>query len=188
MKPNKFKRNIPVYLFGIGLALTGATALVASPVIGVLVGDRVAFDRAPRLVRSAASSSSPNSGADYQFTITLPIDAGEPLQAIQITPHNHVEEISLNHSDSAAFEGDSLAGGPDLPLSSIGGPTEVPGEALFVFNPPVLPGNTITVELEAEHNPAQGGVYEYGVTAYPAGPNGIGMFLGYGRLHLLDNN
>ncbi|MGB3613056.1 MAG: DUF2808 domain-containing protein [Elainellaceae cyanobacterium] len=188
MKYYKSKRNILSYLLGFGLTLTGVIGLVASSADGVLVGDRVAFDRAPRLVRSAATSSSPNSGADYQFTITVPYDAGEPMQAIQVTPHDHVEKISLNHDDSAAFEGDSLAGGPALPLSSIGGPTAVPGEVLFVFNPPVLPGHTITVELEAEHNPAQGGIYEYGVTAYPAGPNGIGMFLGYGRLHLFDND
>ncbi|MGF1513520.1 MAG: DUF2808 domain-containing protein [Elainellaceae cyanobacterium] len=183
------KPRISAHLLSLGLAATGiAGLLAASSVTGVQVGDRVAFDRAPRLIRSATSSSSPNTSAHYQFTIEVPADAGEPLQAVQVTPHNHVEDIVLDHDDSEAFEGDSFAGGPDLPLSSIGGPTTVEGEALFVFDPPVMPGRTVTIELDAENNPAQGGVYQYGITAYPTGPNGIGMFLGYGRLHLFDNN
>jgi hypothetical protein len=181
-------RQFPLRLLGIGFAFASLTGtLIASRAVGTQIGDRVVFDQAPRLIRSAASARSPNSAAQYQFTIEVPANAGEPLEAIRVTPHDHVEDIALDHSDSMAFAGDSFAGGPELPLSDIGGPTDVPGGALFVFDPPVLPGNTVTVEIEAQKNPTQGGIYQYGVTAYPAGENGVGLFLGYGRLHLHDN-
>jgi hypothetical protein len=35
-----------------------------------------------------------------------------------------------------------------------------------------------------KHNPIGGGVYLFGVTAYPMGDHSSGMFLGYGRFHL----
>ena len=70
-----------------------------------------------------------------------------------------------------------------MPLASIGGEQpNKPGEATIAFDPPVSPGTTVTVALRAKRNPS-GGVYLFGVTAFPAGERSWGQFLGYGRLH-----
>ncbi|MDZ4877634.1 MAG: hypothetical protein CLLPBCKN_007069 [Chroococcidiopsis cubana SAG 39.79] len=70
-----------------------------------------------------------------------------------------------------------------MPLASIGGEQpNKPGEAMIAFDPPVSPGTTVTVALRAESNP-DGGIYLFGVTAFPAREKSSGQFLGYGRLH-----
>ena len=56
----------------------------------------------------------------------------------------------------------------------------------LTFDPPVAPGNTVTIALEPERNPRRSGVYLFGVTAYPSGEKTYGQFLGYGRLHFYD--
>jgi Protein of unknown function (DUF2808) len=33
-----------------------------------------------------------------------------------------------------------------------------------------------------------GGVYEFGVTAYPTNQDGLGQFLGYGRINFYGSN
>ena len=46
----------------------------------------------------------------------------------------------------------------------------------------------ITVAIESQRNPSWSGVYEFGVTAYPTGENGLGQFLGYGRINFYGNS
>ncbi|MGB3138815.1 MAG: DUF2808 domain-containing protein [Nodosilinea sp.] len=46
---------------------------------------------------------------------------------------------------------------------------------------------TVTVTLQTPRNP-WGGVYLFGVTGYPAGDSGVGQPLGYGRIHIYDND
>jgi hypothetical protein len=91
-------------------------------------------------------------------------------------------------NQSSAFIGNSFAGGPAVSLASIGG--EQPSdsnEVTLVFDPPISPGKTVTVALKAARNPLPGGIYLFGVTAFPPGENSSGLFLGYGRLHLDSN-
>ncbi|OUL28484.1 hypothetical protein BV378_07335 [Nostoc sp. RF31YmG] len=159
--------------------------LLVSPALAIrLSNGQIAFNNPPRLIRSATSSSSSNIRGTYQFTISVPQDAGEPLEAVSIVQRPNVETIAFDVSQHRAFKGNSFAGGPALHLASIGG-TEVSqsNKQMVVFDPPVAPGSTVTVEIVTKENPQLGGVYLFGVTAYPAGENGIGQFLGYGRLH-----
>jgi hypothetical protein len=57
-----------------------------------------------------------------------------------------------------------------------------------VFDQPVMPGNTVTVMIPTSANPSFGGVYEFGVTAYPEGDNPLGQFLGLRRINLYGNS
>ncbi len=57
----------------------------------------------------------------------------------------------------------------------------------IAFDPPIAPGQTVTVSLQADRNPLQGGVYLFGVTAFPMGESNSGLFLGYGRVNIFDN-
>ena len=157
--------------------------LLVSPAMAIRLNNgTVAFNNPPRLIRSATSFGSPNTPSVYQFTISVPENAGEPLQAVTIMQQPNVQTITLDLNQNRAFKGDSFAGGPALHLASIGGSQpQTAHQVMVVFDPPVNPGSTVTVELRSLGNPTLG-VYLFGVTAYPAGENGIGQFLGYGRL------
>jgi hypothetical protein len=74
-----------------------------------------------------------------------------------------------------------------LTLASIGGDDLVPGEAVVQFDPPVAPGTTVRVSIPAIANPQSGGTYLFGVTAFPAGENSSGQFLGYSQIRFYQN-
>ena len=178
-------RLIASRLIAIALGSVVPGALVAmSASAGQLRGQSY-FDHAPRLIRTAASFAAADVPSSYEFTIRVPEDAGAPLQAIKVSQEKNTETLSLNIGQSYAFLGDSFGGGRAVPLASIGGEM-TPGEATFVFNPPIAPGQTVTIALEVDRNPRAGGVYQYGVTAYPIGTNSSSLFLGVGRFNIYD--
>jgi hypothetical protein len=142
------------------------------------------FSHPPRLVRVNASQKEAYAPSTYEFTLTLPSDAGQPLKAVRIAQERNLETVKFDISRSKAFVGERFAAGPEIPLASMGGAQPAPGEATIVFDQPVQPGSTVTVAFEAEANPGLGGVYEFGVTAFPDGENGLGQSLGLGRLNL----
>ncbi|MGB7441500.1 MAG: DUF2808 domain-containing protein [Coleofasciculaceae cyanobacterium] len=163
--------------------LSGSLFAAVSPAIELANG-RTAFESAPRLVRSASSFSSRNMPtATYHFTLQVPENAGEPLKAVKIEGRNNSEVIEFETSKSRAFIGDSLAGGQALSVSSVGGASEF-GEVTVVFDQPVSPGSTVTVAIKPKRNPFNSGVYLFGVTAFPEGENGQGLYLGSGRIHI----
>ncbi|HBB33327.1 MAG TPA: hypothetical protein DDZ80_14620 [Cyanobacteria bacterium UBA8803] len=167
------------------LGLLVPTSLSILPARAVEIGEgQTFFNRSPRLIRVAASNTSPTVPATYQFTIQVPEDAGEPLQAVKITQKENLEQISFDESQSRAFIGDSWASGSSIPLANIGG--NAPADAndiTVVFDQPVAPGNTVTVTLNTNSNPLLGGVYQFGVTAFSRGENSPGLYLGSGRIH-----
>jgi hypothetical protein len=142
------------------------------------------FNRAPSLIETSTSTKIPGVPATYKFTISVPEDAGEPLQAVTITPRENVESLRFDENESRAF-----AGGSALHLASIGGDQPSNSkEVTVVFDPPVSPGSTVTVSLKAKNNPEFGGVYLFGITAFSAGENSPGLFLGNGTLHFYANS
>jgi hypothetical protein len=81
-----------------------------------------------------------------------------------------------------------------LPRINCVGATIIGGEkpananqVTIAFDPPIAPGQTVTVSLQAHRNPQQGGVYLFGVTAFPMGERNSGLFLGCGRVNIFDN-
>jgi len=159
--------------------------LASLPTKAVELGDgRTFFDRTPRLIRTAASIPSPGTPSTYQFTIVVPPDAGEPMKAVTITQKPNLEQIRFERSKSRAFKGDSFDGGVLIPLSQTSGsePSSA-SEVTVVFDKPIEPGTTVTVAIRARQNPRLGGVYLFGVTAFPTGENSPGLYLGSGRLH-----
>jgi hypothetical protein len=141
------------------------------------------FNHPPQLIRAAASQIGEDSPSTYEFTLTVPPDAGQPLQAVTIAQVENLETVKFDVSTSKAFIGERLTASSEIRLASIGGsqPTK-PGEVSIVFDQPVQPGNKVTVALSVQQNPRFGGVYLFGVTAHPAGANSLGQFLGFGRI------
>jgi hypothetical protein len=172
----KFVGSLSAGTLAFGLLLPANIA--PSPAEAIeLGGGRTFFDSAPRLIRTATTNSSANAPGTYHFTIAHPEDAGVPLKAVTISRPRGLEQLEFDVSDSRAFQGDSFAGGPSIPLASIGG-AEDADEVMIVFDEPVQPGSVVTVALSAEANPSFGGVYSFGVTVFPVGENSPGLYLG----------
>lgn len=180
------------------LRQTQLFALSAATSIGIITGaaqavqlsdGSVAFVQPPRLLGAIATHKTARfPGSIYAFTLNLLPDAGEPLQSIQIAPDRAPDYVKFRLSDTEAFEGNSLdRPGTRLPIRSV---TQDPKTRVVTvtFEPPVTPGKTITLALRTRYNPDIGGVYLYGVTAFPAGEKSRGQFLGYGRIQIYDSH
>lgn len=162
-------------------------SFVAIPAIAIPEG-QTTFIHSPRLIRAATSHNGAGASSTYQFTLSVPKDAGAPIKAVKVMQRSGSENIIFDVSESRAFNGDSFAGGTEVPIASIGGenPSQS-GEVVVEFDRPVLPGSTVTVAIKAKRNPTLDGVYSFGVTAYPPGENSQGLFLGDRDLHFDEN-
>ncbi|MDJ0572140.1 MAG: DUF2808 domain-containing protein [Pleurocapsa sp. MO_192.B19] len=171
-------------LIAIATIVAGVNVIALNPTEAVELGNgQRAFVRGPRLISSAATFSNRNSSAaTYKFTIEVPKNAGEALKAVQITQKKNTDTVVFKNNKSRAFEGKNIAG-VSIPLASIGGESQ-PGETTVVFDTPVEPGNTVTIAVKPKRNPSTGGVYLFGITAYPTGENSPGLYLGSGRIHI----
>jgi hypothetical protein len=150
---------------------------------------RTFFSHPPTLIRAASSQIGVSIPSTYEFTLTVPQDARQPLKAVTITQAGNAETINFDANNSKAFTGRKLTVNSEIRLASVGGAQPAnSGEATIVFDQPVQPGNTVTIALAAQRNPNWGGIYLFGVTAYPDGENGLGQFLGYGRIHFYSNS
>lgn len=175
--------------FSLAIALTfGGIVLYSSamPSPAVQLRDgKVYFEHPPSLVSAATTERrTSDSSAYYYFTLTIPADAGEPLRQVEIAQRDGSTQgrlVQFNAEDSRAFMGTRRDRGDEISL----GENQFNRDAQtlsIVFEPPVPPGTTVTLELQPKRNPRQDGIYLFGVTAYPPGSDPYGQFLGYGRL------
>lgn len=164
------------------LTILVPTIMLVRPSTAIQFPDgRIAFDSPPRLIKAESNYPQPNMPSTYYFTLDIPANAGEPLKAVKIVQRENLETIDYKDNATRVFQGNRQERGTQVPLVSIGGPTK-PGMITVVFDSPVEPGETVTVALKAKRNPTYGGIYQFGVTAYPAGEKSIGQFLGYTRV------
>ena len=119
----------------------------------------------------------------YYFTVMVPPDAGEPLQRLTIT-QTGFDQIKYNVARTWAYANEQRQN--RLPLSDV--TVDRQGALTVNFASGVTPGTTVTVGLRSRRNPSTGGVYLFGVTAFPAGEKAYGQFLGYGRITFFDSN
>lgn len=151
----------------------------------------VYFAQPPRLVSAVTTYNDVYVwGATYYFTVSLPDNAGEPLQKLTINQREGVDYVRFRLKDSFAFEGNRSAKGQKLGLKDATSDASRQAASRLrktqtlslTFDPPVSPGKTITIGLKPVQNPTVAGVYLFGVTAFPAGEKSHGQFLGFGRL------
>ena len=148
-----------------------------------------AFEYPPRVI--AASVSNPHSRqrrSTYFFTVAHAENAGEPLHKLVIEPRDGIRyQWPFRIEDSRAFVGTRTNRGAELAFSSIAQDADTQVITLE-FDPPVPPGTTFTIRLRPQRTPRRGGVYLYGVTAFPAGEQGRPQFAGFGRLNFFDTD
>lgn len=123
----------------------------------------------------------------YYFTLNLPEDAGEPLGQVVINQKDGGTTARLVRFDTdatRAFLGTPGDRGEALPVQTT---FDRDNQTVTVtFEQPVTPGTSVTIGLRPNRNPRLGGVYLFGVTAYPSGDSASGQFIGYGRLQFYE--
>ncbi|WP_066382757.1 DUF2808 domain-containing protein [Anabaena sp. CA = ATCC 33047] len=147
----------------------------------------VYFAQPPRLVAATTTYNEVYAwGAKYYFTISVPENAGEPLQKITINQREGVDHIHFDLKNSFAFVGTRANKGEKIKLKDVTSDRNTRTISIN-FEPPISPGKTITIGLKPWRNPAVAGVYLFGVTAVPLGEKTHNQFLGFGRLHFYQN-
>ncbi|GET40769.1 DUF2808 domain-containing protein [Microseira wollei] len=175
-------------LLGATLAVSAAIwGVVGQPALAVTLSDgTVNFVGVPRLEGASTTFNQTYAwGATYYFTISVPEDAGEPLQRIAIAQHEGSDEIEFDLEESRAYEGTRRNPGSEIALLAAT-PNKDNQTLDLTFSPPVHPGKKVTIALRPVQNPRYGGVYLFGVTAFPPGEKARGQFLGFGRLHFYE--
>ncbi len=173
-------------LIVIATAVVGGNLLIIEsiPALEKPSGERV-FERSPRLIRSAANFKTRDTLAHYYFTIEIPEDAGESLKAVTIQQKTNVEEITFYPNKTRAFFGKKFKKDLSIALASAEPLVDQASSRIngvkVVLETPVEAGNIVTISLRAR-NPLYGGIYLFGVTAFPEGANSQGMYLGSGRI------
>ncbi|MEH2437983.1 MAG: DUF2808 domain-containing protein [Nostoc sp.] len=176
-------------LFGITLLLAISIGGVTVPVTQAvqLRDGTVYFVEPPKLVKATTTYKEVNVwGGTYYFIINVPENAGESLQKVTIAQKEGAENIDYKLNDTRAFVGTSDRQESRLTL----GPVTAERKTRTVtvnFDPPVTPGQTVTIALRPVSNPSFSGVYLLGVTAFPAGEKSHGQFLGFGRFQFYSN-
>ncbi|MCU0552080.1 MAG: DUF2808 domain-containing protein [Leptolyngbya sp. Prado105] len=167
----------------IALSLFGLTL----PAQAVQVRGTTYFVSPPRLVSASTSHNQVYAwGATYSFTLEVPENSGEPLQRVTIAQDEGVDRVRFKLLDTRAFNGDRRSR-TQLSLGEV--TLDEKTKAVTVnFNPPIPPGQRVTISLAPERNPAYGGIYLFGVTAFPTGEPAYGQFLGFGRISIYENN
>lgn len=177
-------------------AIAGLGVLLGTALIGVQAADavrlsdgRVYFVAPPRLVNAVTTERSALArNATYYFTIEVPASSDEPLGQLAITQRDGdsaARRVEFDVEDSVAFVGTRRQQGAEVAIASTSFNDET-NTVTVQFNPPIPPGTTVTIGVDPERNPRTGGIYLYGVTAFPAGDQPYGQFLGYGRIDIND--
>lgn len=184
------KVSLPLFRAGIlgtlMLGIAAPTTLLSLSAEAIALGGRRTFVKAPRLVNAEATHKTPGTQSTYKFAIAVPNNAGEPIKAVRITQKPNVEDISFKVSESRASVEDSIAGERELAVASLGGAEPDEEEITVVFDEPVQPGSTVTVSVRGT-NPSRGGIYQFGVTAFPIEEDSPGLYLGSARLTFPSN-
>lgn len=96
------------------------------------------------------------------------------------------ETIRFTLEKTLAFQGNPDDRGDAIPVEKAVIDPENQEISIHLATP-TPPGKTVTIGLKAIQNPDFGGVYLFGVTAFPAGEKARGLYLGVGRFQIYQN-
>jgi hypothetical protein len=154
---------------------------IATPSLRATSSRIAAFTKSPRLVTATTSSNRAYEwGATYYFTVSIPENAGVPLQRVEIGQIEG-DEITYRLEETHAFEGTHRRPGAELKLGQVTRDKEMQTVSV-TFDPPVPPGKTVTIGLNPTRNPADV-ICLFRVKVFPEGDRVQALDLGVGRLH-----
>lgn len=151
------------------------------PIYAQSVAQKISFFlKSPRLTRAASSFNSTRVISTYFFAIQLPEDAGNSLQSVTINQQVNLETIRFFPEKSRGFLGDN--NGKPIEVQVELDQSNNQNQLNIFFSEAIKPGEMVTIAIRAR-NPLYGGIYQFGVTAYPQGNNPQPLYLGNGRIH-----
>lgn len=121
-------------------------------------------------------------GATYHFTFDIPKTSNKALHKVTIQQETGAF-IEIDRQRINAYLGKDRD--QKVKLSDIKIDNDAQ-EVTVTFDPPIQPGQTVTVGLGPFENPSIGGVYQFMVKAYPFGPQPQGQFVGFGPIRFFD--
>ncbi|MGA7955168.1 MAG: DUF2808 domain-containing protein [Gloeobacterales cyanobacterium] len=155
-----------VLCFSIGVCYTGSAWALQ-------VGGESYFEHEPVLTRAYTNNvSATYSYARYSFEVNIPENSGEPLGGLTITiPH----EIEIPRTEKIR-----VTDGIGQPIAFLMALQE--RTVQLTLSKPVSPGQKITVQFYPMSNPHLGGIFQFGISALPAGSKPHAQFLDFGQL------
>ncbi|MEM7592376.1 MAG: DUF2808 domain-containing protein [Cyanobacteria bacterium P01_A01_bin.83] len=123
--------------------------------------------------------------ARYYFDLKLPEGIGEPLKRVIFQQRTGPDKIKFKPEKTKAYLNRSRNKEDLIELTTTF--DEESGEVIVEFAEPVPIGSELSIGIKPKENPDIGGVYLFGVTAFPRGEKSRGLYLGAGRLHFFDS-
>jgi Protein of unknown function (DUF2808) len=187
MRQRLFQTSNGLRQVGASLAIAGllSFSLLDSPARAVRFSDgTIHFAGIPSLGKVSTTDNSAWAwGATYFFALQIPADSSEPLGRIELKKTEGLDSIDFNLKRTFAYVNGDRHQTIDVRASN---PAE---DTLAIeFDPPVAPGTALTLGLRPYNNPRNGGVYLFGITAFPAGDKVSSQFIGHGRLQFYDRS
>ena len=174
-----------------GGAIAALPSLVAlgwlAPAPAIQYSDgTVGFSYPPRLTESYTTRNQVgDSSATYYLSFDFPAAAAEPLDRVVIQLREGYDPIFRYRLEATQAFANTPTGRLPLPLGDLSQDPEA-RTLTIAFDPPVEPGQSITLALRPSRNPRFGGVYLFGATAYPVGETVEPTFMGYARLSFYE--
>ncbi len=171
----------------LALAMPGLILPVQAPAGALELRGRTYFEKAPwRITFRNYYSTVFQSGGEYYFTIEMPESAGAGLGALEIRQTAGVDwQFSFDVSRTRAFLGQPRREGPALPIEADF--DDERRQFRIRFSTPPGPGQTVTVALRPYRNPAAADLYQFAVTAEPAGADPVPQAVGFARMPIYNS-
>lgn len=125
--------------------------------------------------------------ATYQFAVTIPLEANQPLARLTIGVPNNFGVFGVNLPDPGSVSV-YLSSNPDS-LGALSAQRPLPAKisidgrtVVIDFDQPVPPGTTVGVDFKEIRNPKQAGTYLFDIGAFPVGSRPVKQFVGFGRV------
>ncbi len=179
---NKFPSSIALF----STVLVSSIITVSTAAAIEFPDGRVAFEKSPLLIGAHTTFNNVRvRQAKYYFDLELPPDVGESLQKVVINQRQGAERIKFRLDKTTAYFGNHKDRKEELSLQV--SQDEATKAITIIFDRPISPGSQLTVRLRPRRNPNFGGVYLFGVTAFPTGEKPSGLYLGAGRLQFYQS-
>lgn len=131
---------------------------------------------------NASAEQSLSSRRDvYQFTISVPTDAGAAVAAVIVEQVDSSRLLAFDVEKAAAFEGASDQAEP-LPIQTVEQTT--PERVQINFATPVAPGAAVTIQLPLQRLPQRDQSYDIGISVLPAVSNAAPTLVDYQRVNV----
>lgn len=176
------------WAMGLGLSITAAILTTTAQAVELGNGT-TAFLRPPQFLNAFTTNDNVmRRHATYFFTLDLPADADAPLQSVVIAPQNLTRYLQpYRLEDTVVFSGTPNDVDNPLGISNVFIDEETKAVTIN-FEPPVAPGQLVTVGLRPQRNPRLDGIYVFRVTAIPEGDQPQSHIAGHGRLNFIDSD